>query len=72
MELVNCMSCPHDENIKHLHIPKLTVCQICLNPLSFLRFYGNFCNQNRIEVYLLFCTFTSLRLRMNKKSVSCK
>ena len=30
------VSCPHEENMRYLHIPKLTVCLICMKPLSLL------------------------------------
>ena len=31
------LSCQHEGKMRSLHIPKLTVCQMCMKPLSLLR-----------------------------------
>ena len=31
------LSCPHEREMSYLHIPKLTLCQICMKPLLLLR-----------------------------------
>ena len=49
-KIVQPVSCPHEGNMRYLHIPKLRVCFLCMKPLSLLRFQCNFCKGNRIEV----------------------
>ena len=44
------VSCLREGNMRHLHIPKLKLCQISMKPLSLSRSSGKFCNRNCIEV----------------------
>ena len=79
MNIENCenyrnrsLSCPHEGNMRYLHIPKLTVCFICKNPLSLQRSQCNFCSQNRKEVKMQLRSITSLPPGMNVIYVLCK
>ena len=58
--------------MRYLHIPKHTVCQKYMKPLSLLRSQSNLCSQKRIEVYISVCSITSLRSDMNEIYVLCK
>ena len=44
------VSCPHAENLRYLHILKLTVCFICMKPSSLRKSYCNFCCQECIDL----------------------
>ena len=46
------VSSPQEGNLRYLHIPKLTVCQIFMTPLSKLLISCNLCSLKRLKVFM--------------------
>ena len=61
-----CMSCPHEGEMRYIHIPKLTLCYISMEPLLIVEYLCKFCSDKMHKAIMQLCTIASLPPGINE------